>query len=161
MFRQDEDDYKKLYEDFSNTPVKIVLPAIGDSIFIVLNSGRSIACFFDGFDFYQICIKNKRGKRKNLDIAEVKKVVWKNDKIHHYGLEQLFKLENPRLPLYSYIALENDDIPMAISLNELESVEKINPKSNIFAWGVLGLYVDLICVGAYIVYLFRDFGKMN
>ncbi|KAA3658739.1 MAG: hypothetical protein DWQ10_10540 [Calditrichaeota bacterium] len=59
MFRQEEADYKKLYEKFSSTPVKIVLPAINDSILIVMKSGKSIKCLFYGFDFHQICIKEK------------------------------------------------------------------------------------------------------
>ncbi|KAA3614616.1 MAG: hypothetical protein DWQ05_15075 [Calditrichaeota bacterium] len=158
LFKYEKPEYDKLYTKFSSTPVKTVLPAIGDTLFIVMESGKSIHGMFIGFDFYQICINNGDKERMNIDIAKIDKLLWKKDAIPKHGLVELFNIKNPRLPLYSYLALDVAGTQSVVSLNEIDTIEKVNQKRNIFGYFILGIVPDLIGLLFFLAYTFSRGG---
>jgi len=96
-----------------------------------------------------------------MDIEKIARLHWKRELLATSGLRSLYLLREPRLPLRSYVALDCDKSPVIVSLNDIETFEKVNQDVSVSGYMLLGLLVDVLAFTMYFAYLMQGLGELE
>ena len=164
VFRLDPFKYYSLYKKFKKNNPGIPIPDINDTIIVVKNyHNEKLHGVFLGFDFYQILMKIVSSEKITiLKISDIKRIYFSNNNISQSEVIEFLRAKRSEIPVYTCVALKNNNIDYMVSLNEISSFKKINKKHSVVGNFIVGFLADGFVAFSLFTYMIASMaGNMN